>query len=566
MVKNKTSNIFTISSDIRLRKEHFGGLVFSKKSGNTIDVDREAFILLLLIKQNEFMSKKELFTALAEINIKAKEHIVTKLIKEFVEQGIIIKNKVLGTEIKNRELDFKVETNWPSYQYLSAPETVHWAITYNCSQDCPDCYARVHKDKFKDLDTEDAVKVIDKIADWGAFQLAIGGGEALKRNDLTTITEYAHKKGLVVHITTGVDDIDSKLLNKLSESVTSLQLGIKHERLIKNGQEEFERLKSFVNKIRDYGFYLGANLMLSRTVIKNFNKVINYLARLNFSRIVLLRYKPPMNVSQWKKEKPAADDLLEFEEILAEVIGRYNLNLRVDCALNFLQRGMDTEEALSQGIRGCVAGKRIVALTPDASIFPCSQLIKPDLKAGNVLADSLDKVWKKSKTIKYYRYYKRKRKFKESACGICTASEYCGGCPVFSQTGKGIDSDCPQPLIVSSLKQIGKYGRRAGLKEHFKNNYLISVADYMEDYGVGQKRAVKELKGTSWLVKADKSSTGRKKRDCYCTVEEDAVAGIQESIGHTNGGFPYATREQIMESTKEDDDRSYPQWKKNSKY
>ncbi|MFO7819058.1 MAG: SDR family oxidoreductase [Halanaerobacter sp.] len=36
MVKNKTSNIFTISSDIRLRKEHFGGLVFSKKSGNTI--------------------------------------------------------------------------------------------------------------------------------------------------------------------------------------------------------------------------------------------------------------------------------------------------------------------------------------------------------------------------------------------------------------------------------------------------------------------------------------------------------------------------------------------------
>ena len=94
--------------------------------------------------------------------------------------------------------------NWPSDQVISAPETVHWAVTFKCDLDCQDCYIRRHRDVFTtELDTIEALRIIDKIADAGVFQLAIGGGEPLMRKDILRITARAHERKLVVHVTTG---------------------------------------------------------------------------------------------------------------------------------------------------------------------------------------------------------------------------------------------------------------------------------------------------------------------------------------------------------------------------
>ncbi len=85
-----------------------------------------------------------------------------------------------------------IKIRWPIYKHLSAPETVHWAVTYKCGQSCPDCYVARHKRLFtNELDTQDALKLVDKIADSGVFQLAIGGGEPFLRNDLEDIVRSA---------------------------------------------------------------------------------------------------------------------------------------------------------------------------------------------------------------------------------------------------------------------------------------------------------------------------------------------------------------------------------------
>ncbi len=83
---------------------------------------------------------------------------------------------------------------------LSAPETVHWAVTYRCQESCPDCYARRFSFIKDELDTHQALKLIDKIAHWGVFQLAIGGGEPFIREDLSHLVQYAANRELSVHI------------------------------------------------------------------------------------------------------------------------------------------------------------------------------------------------------------------------------------------------------------------------------------------------------------------------------------------------------------------------------
>ncbi|MCK8825403.1 radical SAM/SPASM domain-containing protein [Fuchsiella alkaliacetigena] len=553
------TDLFVLAEDIRLRQEGFGGLVFNKRTGDTIDIDREAFELLLLIRLNQFLSQKELLEVADRFGLE-KESIL-KIIKEFVSLGVILKTKALAVEIEDRELNFGIAQNWLSYQHLSAPETVHWAITYACSKDCLDCYAQEHKGEFEDLNTAGALEVVDKLAEWGVFQLAIGGGEALERDDLTKITKYAHQKGLVVHITTGVDEIDAGLLKELAKSVTSLQLGLKHHKLLEEGAEEFARLESLVAKIKGFGLETGINLMMSKSVIENFERIISYLSRLDSTRVVLLRYKPPLEIEQWLKEKPSDYDLIELEKMLAKASREYDLDLRLDCGLSFLQRSLKASQAKAKGLRGCVAGERILALAPDGSIFPCSQLVGPDFKAGNILSNDLDRVWKEESIIKHYRFFKQQGFFKKSICNYCAAVEFCGGCPVFSDSGRKADPACPQPM-VSHLKQLDSNGRKAEFKRYFEDQYSVSVKEYMERYGVGQKCAVKELRSISYLTKVDKKATGKKQKDRYYSIEEDSIEVVQGAIGYTSGGVPFAGQEEIRGWISEDDDRSYPEWKR----
>ncbi len=89
----------------------------------------------------------------------------------------------------------------------------------------------------------------------------------------------------------------------------------------------------------------------------------------------------------------------------------------------------------------------------------------------------------------------------------------------------------------------------------------------MERYGVGQRRAVSELRRFPGLVLDEtaegygKNSSGRRKADCYRLFEESLVGDIQGDVGVTPAGFPYATREDIEEWIGfVPEDSLFPQW------
>lgn len=45
------SNFIKLSDKVKIRKEYFGGVLFNMDTGDVIDIDREAFILISTIKQ-----------------------------------------------------------------------------------------------------------------------------------------------------------------------------------------------------------------------------------------------------------------------------------------------------------------------------------------------------------------------------------------------------------------------------------------------------------------------------------------------------------------------------------
>jgi len=51
-------NFLKLSNRAVLRKENFGGILFNKDTGDVIEVDREAFIILSIVKAAEVVDMK----------------------------------------------------------------------------------------------------------------------------------------------------------------------------------------------------------------------------------------------------------------------------------------------------------------------------------------------------------------------------------------------------------------------------------------------------------------------------------------------------------------------------
>ncbi|NSW89532.1 MAG: hypothetical protein HPY74_02420 [Firmicutes bacterium] len=174
------SNLLKLSNRVIIRKEYFGGILFNRDTGDVIEVDREAFTVVSIIKDIEVVYMKTLLDL--PISYKGRRidrERIKGVISRLKAMGIInvMPNGVLSENYRKMlEEKSLIKIKWPTYEHLSAPETVHWAVTFKCGESCPDCYIARHKRLFAyELDTQDALKLISKIADSGVFQLAIGG-------------------------------------------------------------------------------------------------------------------------------------------------------------------------------------------------------------------------------------------------------------------------------------------------------------------------------------------------------------------------------------------------------
>ncbi len=530
-----------LAEGVQLRTEHFGGLVFDRRDGTILEVDRQGFELLLQARGGICPDDPQIR--------EVKDTIC------FIDRLRNLRILEKGGRCIDPADELESLTPRNSASWLSAPETVHWAVTYRCGMKCPDCYASRIKVSGSELNTAEAKKMIEKLAEWNVFQLAVGGGEPLERKDIAELVKYAAACGLIVHLTTGRQFINTDLLNEFAGSLTSLQLGIHADwRHTPDWHSYLHDLESLIARAADNGIKTGANLCLSRNTLKNFGPLVGELGNIGVRRFTLLRYKPPHSIKRWRSELPENEQLLKLKQELEKLSAIQGVDLRLDCALSFLQSDLTSPVATEHGIIGCSAGNRIAAITPDGSLYPCSQLVTPELCAGNVYSDSPDKIWHDSKVLRQYRDFRNKKSFTGSHCSFCTAKKFCGGCRAFAHDALGGDPGCPAPAKVP-LQQCGAKGRMVDFADYLGLHVQVTVGEYMERYGVGRETAIKEIKRTTV---PSISRTGRKSKDIYLATH-DPVRDLQDSIGYTNWGFPYVTEEQASEWLGFND-RDYPEW------
>ena len=540
--------------DIRLRKEFFGGLVYDPRTGATLEVDKEAFQLLYLIKDSTAAIDELVKSLVQNKAIKGPAKSIVRTINQLIELDVVEKKeRSSGVQVAYEKKPQEIH----NYPWLSAPETVHWAVTYRCDAECPHCYTRRFPVLANELNTPLALRLIEKVAQWGVFQLAIGGGEPFAREDLPVLVQYASDAGLSVHITTGKYHLEPRLLAPLSGSAAGLNIGLPAhilppQRADSGFRELIKQLQTTTAAIRDAGIVPGVNLIITKSVIPHLGPILEQLVSIGINRVILLRYKPPGSIEEWKTANPTIPQMKQFHIKINDLLRQIpRLTIRVDCSMSFVQRHLPVSVAAKLGIKGCIAADRILAIAPDGSVYPCSQLVHPRCYSGNLLDYEPRVLWHQSRNLRQYRLFRTKKSFKHSKCGICRVNAVCGGCRVFAADAVGGDPGCPDP-IMPELSQLGKIGRSLDYAEYAEDRISLGVKEYMGRYKVGQKSAEKEIK---------------KYRDTRRPSRNEIIFDIQDSIGYTSGGFPLATAEQIAKWIGLDSDlEGYPEWiKKNAK-
>src|SRR5512142_1795406 len=83
-----------------------------------------------------------------------------------------------------------------------APFTIAWEVTRACAYACVHCRANaMHTPDPNELNTEEALRLIDRLAEFGSPILVVSGVDPMMRRDLYELIAYATQKGLRCSLT-----------------------------------------------------------------------------------------------------------------------------------------------------------------------------------------------------------------------------------------------------------------------------------------------------------------------------------------------------------------------------
>lgn len=337
------------------------------------------------------------------------------------------------------------EANDTSVGLLSAPTEVHFAITNKCSVGCAHCYMNGGEKDDGQLDTESLKKALDILADMKVFHAAFGGGEALERQDLFDIAEYAKKIGIVPNLTVSGLGITPETAEKMKifGQVNVSFDGVGEEYATFRGKDMFDVADKAIQALVAAGVSTGINCVVGKRNFGGIEKLFEFARARSVNEIEFLRFKPSgRGKALYFSERTTYEQNIRLVPLLAELSGKYVITAKIDCSfVPMLCYHNPPREMLEQmATYGCEAGNVLLGIRSNGQVSGCSFLE----------SDGLD-VFELSSPAKRKKAFENIFSWPQRApqpCKSCDYLDICkGGCHSVSKhitaSFDAPDPDCP---------------------------------------------------------------------------------------------------------------------------
>lgn len=330
-----------------------------------------------------------------------------------------------------------------------APFQVVWNVTRRCNLKCKHCYENAGVADPDELTTEQAIKVIDKLADAGVIILAFSGGEPTIRKDILKLIRHAHRRGMYVACATNALTFADRDVVKKFKNAGLEFAQISLDGLDPKTHDEFRGVngawKRACEAIKNFS-KTEVFVEVATTVTKNNYReilgMVDLVEKLGADWLMLYNFVPvgrgsknvDMDISPKDRyrllEKIYALNYEREIEILSTAPQFASVATKKSGEIiptHFYNPKYESNEIrqLADFIGGCGAGRFYLSLEPNGDIYPCVFFPHDEhVKLGNILEDDFREIWEKNEVL----WKLRNRNLLKGHCKTCVNRDICGGC------------------------------------------------------------------------------------------------------------------------------------------
>ena len=322
------------------------------------------------------------------------------------------------------------------------PYLISWNVTARCNLRCKHCYIDASTAMPGELATEEALQVLEEIAELNPETMLIfTGGEPLLRPDLDELVARAASLGMMAVLGTNGTLLTAERARELEEQGLS-GVGISLDSLASSRHDGFRGLEGAwqgavrgIDAARAAGLDVQIQMTLTRDNLPELPEAIRF-AEAHYARALSVfflvctgRGQDLVDLSREEYERA-----LEF---LVRAQGN-GVMIRPRCAPTFrrvLAQRKPHSILLQSNAGRCMAGRNYCRITPDGEVTPCPYM---PLTVGRLRDHSFGAIWESSSVFQALRHPSLKGR-----CGVCEYRELCGGCRAraFASNGDPLGED-----------------------------------------------------------------------------------------------------------------------------
>ncbi len=305
---------------------------------------------------------------------------------------------------------------------------VVWEITLSCNINCLHCgsSANVHK-RPNELTTQEALSLIEQLADLKCKRVILSGGEPFMRKDWSILAQRLVDLGVKCDIISNGTIINDDIIDILERiGVNYLMFSLdgataKTHDYIRGKEGVFNHLMEVIDKLKKRNFFV-ANVT---TVHKGNIGELDDIKKLVLDKHVDVWQLQTANIRGRMPKEWAlnADDYYNLAKYIAENRQRYKGLLYISEADCIGYYSKLTPDMGLTNWRGCNAGINTIGIESDGTIIGCLSMQEDIEREGNIREKSLKEIWNNPDNFKYNRRFDLSQ-----LGGICADCKYGGIC------------------------------------------------------------------------------------------------------------------------------------------
>ncbi len=302
---------------------------------------------------------------------------------------------------------------------------VSWNSTNQCNMYCSHCYRDSGLKAKRELETDEAKKMIEEIKKAGFQIMIFSGGEPLMRKDIFELGSYASSIGLRPVLGTNGSLITKDVATSLKQS-GFLAAGVSLDSLSADKYNDFRKksdafdmvMEGFKNlKMAQIPFQIHTTIM--KWNVHELDAMTDFAIKIGAKAHHIFFLVPTGRGSEIEDQIVPVH---QYETILTTIIRRQidcPIELKPTCAPQFV-RIAEQNNVPTRFTRGCLTGLRYCIISPIGDVQPCAYL---DIPLGNVRETPFDVIWKDNAHLQRLRTEEYSGK-----CSQCGYQKKCGGC------------------------------------------------------------------------------------------------------------------------------------------